>query len=366
MKDSLSIDMNYPINIKPTPETKLLDMDLGSIPFGKFYSDHMFMTDYIDGAWQEFNIVPFNDFPMNPATSALHYGQAIFEGMKAYKDQDGRPQLFRPEMNIDRFNRSAKRMAMPEVPEELFMSALHELIYLDQSWIPTMEGSALYIRPFMIATTHFIGVKPAEHFKFVIFTCPVGPYYTHPVKVKVAEKYVRAFHGGVGSAKAAGNYGATMAAVKEANAQGYDQMLWMDGEEFKYIHEIGTMNVFFVVGDKVLTPELSDTILDGVTRNSVIEILKEKQIPIEERAVSIDEIYSAYQEGNLKEVFGAGTAATIAHISDIGYHGKNLELPALEDNAISKQLYRELEDIKCSVIDDNHGWIVKVQPTNSN
>ena len=251
-------------------------------------------------------------------------------------------------------------MAMPEVPKELFINALEELIKLDQDWIPYDEGGSLYVRPFMFADNEHIGVRPASYFKFMIFTSPVGSYYSKPVRVMISDKYTRAFSGGVGAAKAAGNYGATMLSVKEAIKLGYHQILWTDGVEHKYIHEIGTMNVFFVVGDNIITPELSDTILDGVTRNSVIQLFQDRGISVEQRQISIDEIYDAYKAGELKEVFGAGTAATIAHIEQIGYSKEDMSLPSPTEESLSVQIAKELNDIKIGRIPDRHGWLYKI------
>ena len=353
--------MNFPISITPVAFSRINEVDFDNIPFGKIYADHMFVADYSDGQWENARIVPFDNISMPPSSSALHYGQLIFEGMKAYKDQEGNAVIFRPRMNWQRFNKSALRMAMPEVPESLFMGALNELIRIDQEWIPTHKGSALYIRPFMFATEEYIGIRPAEKFSLIIFTCPVGAYYPRPVKVLVSEYYVRAFKGGTGFAKAAGNYAATMQPIKEAHKQGYDQLLWMDGCEHKYIHEIGTMNVFFVIDNKVVTPSIQDgEILDGVTRDSVITILKNKGIPVEERKVTIDEVYNAYKNGRLQDAFGTGTAATIAPISDLGYKGENLELPPVSARNISNMVKDELENIKTGRTDDRFNWNYRV------
>ena len=353
--------MHYDIHIEKSPISRVSQVDFDNIPFGRIFSDHMFEAEYRDGDWCNCSIVPFHSLEIHPAFTALHYGQSIFEGLKAYKSINGIPQIFRPDGNANRFNKSATRMAMPEVPEELFLAALHELISLDSDWIPTHEGSALYIRPLMFATDEFVGIKPADSFNFIIFTSPVGSYYPRPVKVLVAQEHVRAFRGGVGTAKAAGNYAATMLALKNARKEGYDQVLWTDGVEFKYIQEIGTMNVFFVIDDKVITPSLDDgTILDGITRDSVIQLLKDKDVPIEIRRISIDEIYGAHKNGKLNDFFGTGTAATISHISDIGYRGENLHLPDPEIRTISNQLKQELEDIKTSRIPDRHNWLMRV------
>lgn len=352
--------LEYPIKITVTKHSMLGEVDFNNIPFGKYFSDHMFVADYHDGKWQNCEIMPFQNISLNPSTSALHYGQAIFEGMKAFKDQKGQPQLFRPIDNFKRFNISAKRMAMPEVPEEIFISGLKELIKLDAAWIPTGDDCSLYIRPVMFATDDHVGVRVSESYKLVIFTSPAGAYYTKPVKVLVADKYVRAASGGVGYAKAAGNYGAALLPTKEAQAKGYDQIIWMDAKEFKYVQESGTMNVFFVINNVVITPELDGSILDGVTRRSVIQLLRDKGIRVEERKISMDEVYTAYKNGTLQEAFGVGTAATIAHIAIIGYNDEDLILPQIETRKFSPHLKNELQDIRTSKIPDAHGWMVKL------
>jgi branched-chain amino acid aminotransferase len=358
--DTLSIDMSYPIEVTTTESSRIHELNMDGIAFGSVYTDHMFVADYYDGSWHDARIVPYEQMLIPPSTAALHYGQAIFEGMKAYRSHDGEAQLFRPDRNIKRFNYSADRMAMPDVPEELFYAGLKQLIKLDRDWIPSEKGSSLYIRPFMIATNESIGVKPADRFRFMIICCPVGPYYTRPVKVMVTDKYVRAFEGGVGSAKAAGNYGAAMRALKEARESGYDQILWTDGVEHEQIHEIGTMNVFFLIDGVAITPEVSDTILEGVTRDSVITMLKKGGVPVEERKITVSEVAQAHSEGKLTEVFGTGTAATIAQIITINYKGQDLELPEIDQSSVSYKIKEELEQIRASRAEDKHGWIVKV------
>lgn len=353
--------LSIPIKTTRVDFSRIDQVDFNNLPFGKVYSDHMFMADWEEGTWKNFELCPFGDLHFSPAISSLHYGQMIFEGMKAHLDPSGNPLLFRPEKNWERFNRSANRMAMPEIPKKLFRTALVDLVKMDKDWIPSTPGSSLYIRPFMFATEEFIGIKPADKFRFIIFTCPVGEYYPRPVRVMVSDKYVRAFKGGTGYAKAAGNYAATMTPIKEAKQLGYDQLLWLDGCEFKYIHEIGTMNVFFIIGDTVITPSTKDgEILEGVTRDSCIKILKDKGIKVEERKVAIDEIYDAYKAGTLKDVFGTGTAATITHISDLGYKGENLSLPEINTRVISNMLKEELDGIKKGLLEDKHNWMFKV------
>jgi branched-chain amino acid aminotransferase len=350
-----TISLEFDIEI--IKESRINDVDWDEIGFGKIYSDHMFISDYIDGQWLNNKIIPFQDMPVSPATAVIHYGQSIFEGMKAYLGPDNKPRLFRPHKNLYRFNLSAKRMGMPEIPEDIFMKAIEDIVTIDKDWIPQKSGSSLYIRPFMCATDRFIGVKPADTFRFFIITCPVDAYYSKPVNVLIADEYVRAFKGGVGEAKTAGNYAATMLPVLEAKKKGYDQILWMDGIEFKYVQEIGTMNVFFVIDGKVLTPKLNGAILQGITRDSVIQLLRDKNIPCEIRDISIDEISQAYSEGKLEDAFGTGTAATIAHISSFGYKDKVIKLPEVGERIISNSLKEELQMIKNGKTKDIHNWV---------
>ena len=354
--------MAYEIKIERAKNSRIGSVDFNNIPFGKIFSDHMFMADYYDGEWQDCRIIPFDNISLHPATAALHYGQEIFEGMKAYKNDANEPQLFRPERNAERMNLSAVRLAMPKIPKELFIKGLTELIALDSSWIPQKSESSLYIRPLMFAADEYVGVKPSDTFTFLIFTSPVQAYYTKPVKVLVADQFVRAFPGGVGSAKAAGNYAATMHPVELAQEKGYEQILWTDGVEFKYVQEIGTMNVFFIIDGKVVTPPVTEgIILDGITRDSVIQLLNHKGIPVEERPISVDELIEASEKGNLNDAFGTGTAATISYISDIGYKDMNMHLPSVETRDISNQVRKELEDIKVSRAPDIFNWVYKVE-----
>jgi len=349
------------IRVTKTENSRIKQMDPANIHFGKLYSDHMLVAEYENGEWKQPEIMPFRDLSLSPATTFFHYGQAIFEGVKAYKDPQGNPTIFRPYDNWKRMNRSAERMAMPDVPEEIFIGGMKKLIDIDRDWIPVAEDASLYIRPFMVATDEFIGVRPAEKFLFIIITSPAGPYYSKPVSIYVQDQYVRAFPGGIGFTKAAGNYGMSMYPTQQIKKMGYDQILWTDGFEHKYVQEIGTMNVFFVIGDKVITPDIThDTILEGVTRDSVITLLREKGITVEERPISIDEIEAAHKEGQLKEAFGTGTAASIAPISALTYHDDKMELPSMDKWEIANWLKKELGDIRYGVKADNHGWVEKV------
>lgn len=348
------------ISVTKTGNSRLHELDKNNIEFGKVYSDHMLVADYVNGAWNKAEIIPYGNMHMSPATSFFHYGQAIFEGVKAYKDPEGNAVIFRPQDNWKRMNRSAIRMGMPAIPEELFMEGMRQLIDLDREWIPEADRTSLYIRPFMMATDEFIGIKPTTKFRFMIITSPAGPYYAEPVSIYVDEKYVRAFPGGVGYTKAAGNYGGSMYPMTEVRKKGYHQILWMDGLEHKYVQEIGTMNVFFVLGDTVVTPELSDTILEGITRDSVIAILKEHGYNVEERPLHIDEIVAAYKAGQLKEAFGTGTAASIAPIADLTYRDEKMALPPQEEWKLAPWLREELNAIRYGRKADSRGWVYRL------
>src|SRR5690242_1995056 len=304
----------YSIPVTKIERSKLHDIPLENIPFGKYFTDHMLEADFENGEWKNVEIKPYQPLMLSPSLAALHYGQAIFEGIKAYKNKAGEAFIFRPYDNYKRFNISAGRMQMPTVPEEIFIEGMKQLVALDKNWIPARENHSLYIRPFMFSSDEMIGVRPSEKYKFLIILSPTGPYYSAPMRIYVEEHYTRAAPGGVGFAKAAGNYGASMYVTAEAKKQGYDHILWTDAFEHKYVQEIGTMNVFFIIGDKAITPDLgAGTILAGVTRESALTLLKEAGFTVEERPLSIDEIIDAYKAGVLYEVFGTGTAATISY-----------------------------------------------------
>ena len=344
-------------------QSKLSTLDFDNIPFGRVFSDHMFVADYIDGEWTNIEIVPFAPFEISPVNLALHYGQSIFEGMKATKMADGTPAFFRPEKHVDRINASAARMCMPEIPHDLFMNAIHELVALEKDWIPPAKGSALYIRPFMFATTEMLGVQVATEYKFMIVTGPVGPYYPKPVKLWAETEYIRASEGGVGEAKTSGNYAASLLPAKLAKERGCDQVLWLDGKEFKYIQEVGTMNIFFVINGKVITPSTTGAILKGITRDSFLHILREQGIEVEERLISIDEIVAAHKDGTLEEVFGSGTAAVVANVSDILYKDVHMKLPPVETHKIAAYLKATINGLRSGEIQDSFEWIVPVKAT---
>ncbi len=348
------------IQVTKTAKSKINEIDFNNLPFGKYFTDHMLEVDYANGEWQKPVIRPFQNLSLSPALSAIHYGQSIFEGIKAYKDRDGHPFIFRPYDNFRRFNISAERMMMTTVPEELFIEGMRRLIDLDRDWIPMKSDYSLYIRPFMFATDDTIGVHASEKYKFMILLSPTGPYYSAPMRIYVEDKFTRAARGGVGFAKAAGNYGGSMMATAVAKKRGFDQVLWMDAYEHKYVQEIGTMNVFFVIGNKVITPDLeSGTILEGVTRDSAIEVLRQEGYEVEEGPVHIDDLVRAFEAGELKEVFGTGTAATISMIKELQYEDYTMKFNTDTWKA-APAVRRILMDIREGRRADTHGWMFKV------
>lgn len=348
------------IKITKVKISKLNNMSLENIPFGKYFTDHMLEVDYEDGEWKTSEIKPYLPLLLEPSCAALHYGQAIFEGVKAYKNENGEAFIFRPRDNYNRFNISAHRMEMPQVPEEIFLDGMRQLIELDKSWIPNKPDHSLYIRPFMFSSDELIGVRPSEKYKFMIILSPTGPYYSTPMRIYVEEKYVRAVPGGVGYAKAAGNYGAAMFATAEAKRIGYDQVLWTDAYEHKYVQECGTMNIFFIIGNTAITPGLeSGTILAGITRDSTITLLKEMGFDVAERSLSIDDIIDAHKAGLLYEVFGTGTAATISLIKELRYKEYVMEFNVGEWRT-APELKRRLNAIRYGQEPDNHGWMYKI------
>ena len=349
------------INITKVETSKLKDLTLENLPFGRYFTDHMLEADYENGEWKNVEIKPYQPLLLEPSIAALHYGQAIFEGIKAYKDANGNVAIFRPEDNFKRFNLSAQRMFMPEVPEEIFMEGMRTLIDLDRNWVPALADHSLYIRPFMFSSDTMIGVKPSETYKFIILLSPTGPYYSAPMKIYVEEKYTRAAPGGVGFSKNAGNYGASMLATAMAKKQGYDQVLWTDAFEHKYVQEVGTMNVFFIAGNEAITPSLEEgTILSGVTRDSAIVVLKEMGLNVTERKISIDELIELHRKGELREVFGTGTAATISMIKELRYKDFVMEFDTSKWKT-APTIKKWLTDIREGRREDKYGWMVKVE-----
>lgn len=351
MADTLNISVNK------IAKSKIDQIDFNNIPFGKTYSDHMFSVDYEGGVWKNPRIEPYEPMYISPASPALHYGISVFEGMKAYRNAEGKINIFRPDKNFDRLNVSADRMCIPQLPEELFYEGMNLLLALDNEWIPTIDNTSLYIRPFIYSNDDYIGIRPSESFKFMIITCPVGAYYSKPVKVKIEDHFVRAVEGGSGYCKTGCNYGPAIYPAKLAQQKGYDQLIWTDGKEHKYIEESGTMNIMFVIDGKLITPKLGDTILPGITRDSVLRIAQDWGMDVEERKVEVSEVIQAVKDGRLTEAFGAGTAATIAQIELIGYKGEDFTLPAVETREFSNKVLKELEGIKLGLIPDKFGWI---------
>lgn len=348
------------INITKVETSKLKEMSLENLPFGRYFTDHMLEADYENGEWKNVEIKPYQPLLLEPSLAALHYGQAIFEGIKAYKDAEGNAAIFRPFDNFKRFNISAERMNMPVVPEEIFIEGMRMLIELDKNWIPSLPDHSLYIRPFMFSSDPVIGVKPSDTYKFIIILSPTGPYYSAPMRIYVEETYTRAAPGGVGFSKNAGNYGGSMLATALAKKQGYDQVLWTDAFEHKYLQEVGTMNVFFVIGNKIVTPSLEDgTILAGVTRDSAITVLKEMGFEVDERKISIDELIETHKAGQLREVFGTGTAATISMIKELKYKDYVMHFDT-DSWKTAPELKTRLNAIRNGKVADVHGWMYKI------
>ncbi|MFZ6012767.1 MAG: branched-chain amino acid aminotransferase [Bacteroidota bacterium] len=354
MVDTLKID------IEKVKKSRLAEVDFKNTPFGKVYTDHMFVADFRNGEWKNLRIVPYGHMMVSPATPAIHYGQSIFEGMKAYYGKNGQALVFRALDNWKRLNISADRMCMPVLPEELFMESLTTLIDLDRQWIPNTDGSSLYIRPFMFSADEYIGIRPSQDFTFMIILSPAGAYYSTPVKVKIETHYTRAVEGGTGYAKAGGNYGGAIYPSKLALDQGYHQLIWTDGKEHRYVEESGTMNVMFVIDDTLVTPALSDSILAGITRDSVLRLARHWGMKVEERKLSVQELVEALKKGRVKEAFGAGTAATIAHIELIGHEGKDYQLPPVEKREFANKVYHELDGIKRGTKPDPFGWMMSM------
>lgn len=350
------IETTSSFKITPISASRLPQVDFENLTFGRTFSDHMFTMDFEDGKWQQGRIEPYGPMTVSPASMVFHYGQAIFEGMKAYRQADGSVSLFRPGRNIERFNKSAERMCMPQLDPQVFMDALVQLVSMDETWVPGGQGASLYIRPFMIATDSFVGVRPSERYTFSIFTCPVNAYYKDPVKVKVETKYTRAAPGGTGYAKAAGNYAGSLYPSKLAQEQGYHQLLWTDAIEHKYIEESGTMNAMFVIDGTLTSPHTSETILSGVTRDSVLALARDLGMPVEERRISVEELRDGLKSGKVTEAFGVGTAATIAPMALIAFESEELSLPNYQEWRIAPQIATELDALRRGRIEDRFGW----------
>jgi branched-chain amino acid aminotransferase len=348
------------MKISPIEKSRIGEFDPENFVFGTVFTDHMLVADCIDGVWQTPEIKPFGNINFNPAISSLHYGQSIFEGMKAFKNEAGEVLMFRPLENFKRFNISAERMSMAQVPQEIFIGGLEELLRLDAAWVPQGEDKSLYLRPFMFASDEYLGVRPSQNYRFMIIMSPAGKYYSTPPKVKVETEYIRAAAGGVGYAKCAGNYAASLHPAKLAAAQGYTQLLWTDAQEHKYFEESGTMNVMFVVDGKLITPAVSSTILKGITRDSLLKIAQSMGIETEERKVSVAEILEGIKSGAVTEIFGAGTAVVVSPFAAIGFEGTDYALPSINEDSISSLLKNRLNAIRTGLTEDTFDWVWKV------
>ncbi len=342
--------------VRKTRHSRLSHVDFNQLEFGKYVSDHMLISDYTNGEWDVPQLVPFANLSLSPASLALHYGQTVFEGMKAFRMQDGRINIFRIDKHYDRLVKSLERMCMAVVPREIFFEGLQQLVELDREWIPKKEGSALYLRPFMYASEAKFGIKISDQYRFVIFSGPVSELYPKPIKVKVERRFTRAAAGGTGYAKCGGNYGAAYYPTKLAREEGFDQVLWTDGRNHEFIEESGMMNAMFVLEGKLVTPPLSETILDGITRDSLLQVAKDLGYEYEERPISVDELVQSFRNNAITEAFGVGTAAVVAPIETIQIDGINYHLPAYSHENIMFKLKNTLEDIRMGRSTDLHGW----------
>lgn len=360
MKEIIS---NTKINVTPVKTSRIQEVDFDNLVFGRKFSDHMFEMEFQDESWGKPYIKPFAPFEMTPATNVLHYGQAVFEGMKAYYADENTVHIFRPAAHHERFNNSCRRMCIPETDYETFIEALETLIKLDHKWIPQKSGTALYIRPFIFASDDLLAARSSDKFTYQIITSPVGAYYSegfNPVSLTTTDEYVRAVKGGTGEAKAAGNYAGSFLPAKKAKADGYTQVLWLDAKEHKYVEEVGTMNIHFLIGDTLVTPALTGSILPGVTRRSVIALAKEWGLNVEERRITIDEVFEAHDSGELKEVFGSGTAAVVSPVGLIDHKGKRIELDREKPGEFAQKCFDAITDIQYGRSEDKFGWVHKV------
>ncbi len=346
------------MKITKTTQSRISEVDFSNLPFGNTFSDHMLIAKYRNGEWSEPEIMPFGPLSFTPALHTLHYGQAIFEGQKAYYMENGKVGIFRPEANAKRLNHSARRMFMPEFPEDQFMDGIKKLVELDREWVPKAPDHSLYLRPFMFGSSEFVAARPSEEYIFCILTSPVGPYYAGNVKVKVEETYTRSASGGVGSTKCAGNYGGAFFATDQARQEGYTQVIWTDHKDHQLVEESGTMNIAFIIDDTFITPPLSDRILGGITRDSILTLLRDRKfIKVEERPVQVDEVVKAAKEGRLQEAFGMGTAAVISPISTIGFRGTDYEVGTPADG-YAMRIKKELTELRSGATEDPYGWMV--------
>jgi len=345
------------ISVERVKQSRISSVDFKKLEFGHHLADHMFVADYDKGVWNDARIVPFGDITVSPAVLSLHYGQSVFEGMKAFRTASGEINIFRPQKHLARLNQSLDRMCMPPVPEELFMTALESLVDVDADWVPNAEDGTLYIRPLVFATEARLGVKVSDQYRLIIMTSPVGPYQAKPYRLKVENRFVRTAEGGTGSAKCAGNYGGAFYPTQIARQEGFDQILWTDHKEHKYIDGVGMMNVMFVLGGKLVTPKLSSAILEGVTRDSILTLARDMNImPVEERRISIDEVKDGFLKGTLTEAFGTGTAAVVAPIAVIHIDGEDYEIPEAGPTSLQLQVKEKLNNMRLGLEPDPYGW----------
>jgi len=344
------------ISIQHTAQSRLSTVDFNNLEFGKYISDHMVLANYAQGKWGQPSIIPYGELLMSPAMLSLHYGQSVFEGMKAFKMVDGNINIFRIRKHQERLNTSLKRMCMPEISEDMFIDGLRTLIEVDHDWVPTGEGASLYIRPVVFASEPKLGVKVSDQYKFVVMTTPVGPYFSKPYKLKVEDQYVRTAEGGTGFAKCAGNYGGAFYPTQIAREEGFDQVLWTDHKEHKYIDEVGMMNVMFVIDGTLVTPKLNTAILDGITRDSILTLAKEMKFPLEERRISLDELEEALKSKKLTEAFGVGTAAVVAAVAFMNIHGRNYSIELPDENSFQLRVKKMLLDIRTGAAEDKYHW----------
>jgi len=352
--------MSHSIPITRVSQSRLTEALRENSEFGATFSDHMLVVDWESGCWKQPQIVPFGPISFSPALTPFHYGQAIFEGFKAHRTAGGGVALFRPRENFTRLNRSATRLAMPEIPELLFLEGVAELVRFDRDWVPHREGGSLYVRPTYLGVDDTLLVRPANRFRLIVMTSPVGPYFAQPIRLLAEERFVRAFPGGTGDSKAAGNYAGGLLAARLAQEKGFHNVLWLDGVERRFVEESGVMNVFFVLEGKAITPPLTGTILPGVTRDSALTLLREMGISAEERQISIDELLSAHTAGKLTEAFGAGTAAIVAPIACIRYRDRDLQFSPVSDSSVAARLRFRLVAIQTGREPDTHSWLLPV------
>ncbi|SMO96515.1 branched-chain amino acid aminotransferase [Gracilimonas mengyeensis] len=355
---------NTKFDVELTNESRIHEVDFDNLVFGRKFSDHMFEMTYEDGQWQQPKVKPYGAFEITPAMNVLHYGQAVFEGMKAFYVDEDTVHIFRPKVHHERFNRSCRRLCIPETDYDTFIEALETLIKLDKQWIPQESGTALYLRPFIFASDDLLAARSSDKFTYQIITSPVGAYYAegfNPVSLTTTDEYVRAVSGGTGDSKAAGNYAGSFLPAKKAKEEGYTQVLWLDAKEHKYVEEVGTMNIHFLIDDTLVTPALTGSILPGVTRRSIIALAEDWGLNVEERRITIDEVFEAHEDGSLKEIFGSGTAAVVSPVGFINHKGRTIELDREKPGKFAKKCFDAITDIQYGRAEDKFGWVHEVK-----